>query len=283
MIFSKNFPKKIHGKTLVLASFVFLIPANAMAGFEWNSAPQQASVAPRQDVSTSAPMQDQMMDFSGMETQTAPAAPRAPVISEPLAPVNLAPVPAPMMAKVRPQKSGGLYIDPYPLQSNNASGHIASVKMEQALAEKSGGLNPVQLGGGMTTGVSAKSNMVSTASRVNRGKSIASIGPQSLTPFLGDEPAPLPGYGVGAVERESMRQYAQAVGFGKDLPLALAISQLVPSDFTHRFDGDIDASVMVDWDGGKPWNVVLNDMLRAQNMTSEIKGNVVVIKKTAKI
>ena len=145
-------------------------------------------------------------------------------------------------------------------------------------------MNPVQLGGGMTTGISQKPMRISKQiPLVSRAKSIESISTSSLTPMMGDEPAPLPGYGLDTIEREPLRQYSQAVGFGKNLPLALAISQVIPSDFTHRFDGDISPSAMVDWDGGKPWNVVLNDMLRNENLTAEIDGNVVVIKPMQKI
>lgn len=281
--FKMIFSKKVLMQNMVLCCVVIALPVSAMAGFEWSPAPAQSSVAPSREAVSNPPME--------YDTRTVVAVPRAPVISEPLAPIqdmisgpSVISAPMPQMENKPVRQAGGLYIDPYPLRGERAGNIVDASTMDQALAEKSGSLNPVQLGGGMTTGVNNKRRAVSSTPRVNGGKSIAAIDTQSLTPFIGDEPAPLPGYGLGRVERDdSMRQYAQAVGFGKGLPLALAISQLVPSDFTHRFDGDIDASAMVDWEGGKPWNVVLNDMLRPQNMTAEIQGNVVVIKNTAKI
>lgn len=273
-------------KILTLAIITaILFPISAQAGFEWQPPAKIATpiVAPTPIV---------------QDNETMVAVPRAPVIAQELdAPSFERGAPIPLIQPqqqlavtsqrvVKPTitKTGGLYIDPYPLQNNNALNKITDTRMNQAITEKSRALNPVQLGSGMTTGVRQSQKYVSRPVIVsNQGKSIASIGINSLTPMMGDEPAPLPGYGLGMVEYERTRQYEQAVGFGKNLPLALAISQVIPSAYTHRFDGDISPSAMVDWSGGKPWNVVLNDMLRDENMMADIEGNVVVIKEIAKI
>ncbi len=280
----------IFNKTPTLALIaVLLFPVSVEAGFEWQ--PPAKMVAPQPVI---VPVPVPVASVDGGEVMV--AVPRSPVVAEPLGDTSSSMMGAPTpliqvqpIENIVPQaqavvKSGGLYIDPYPMQNNQTMNRIADAQINQVVTEKSGALNPVQLGGGMTTGVSQKQTYVSRQIPTsNRGKSIASIGINSLTPMMGDEPAPLPGYGLGSVERQPMRQYAQAVGFGKNLPLALAISQVIPSEYTHRFDGDISPSAMVDWDGGKPWNVVLNDMLRDENMTADIEGNVVVIKPSQKI
>ena len=263
------------------------MPISAQAGFQWRPPIEAPASAPV--MSAPSPTTEMAAPEAIMPPQDMMPVPRAPIISEPLMPKNTS---APSFESVRAQpraqaSATGLYIDPYPLRNNQDAGVVSYHNMAQALAEKSGGLNPVQLGGGMTTGVKSTSSRMaaaSDASSMNSGKSSAAFSIDALTPMIGNEPAPLPGYGIGAVERDdSMRQFAQAVGFGSDLPLALAISQVVPSEFTHRFDGNIDTAKNVTWEGGKPWNLVLNDMLRPQNLTADVQGNVVVIKEMARL
>jgi len=270
-----------------------LLPLSSMAlaGFEWTPAKQMVQPAPQPAVQASM-----QMDYSGMNAPQMAPVPLAPVVSEPLdmpqqniatqmRPVPMMPATPVVNAVPQSTKKGGLYIDPYPLQSKQMKAPTSYQEMAKALNVKSGGLNPVQLGGGLNTGAkSSRVAMVAPTGSMGKNKSPATFGTGSLTPMLGnDEPAPLAGYGLNnTVDRQDLRQYSQAVGFGSNLPMALAISQVVPNDYSHRFEGDVDTSVMVDWEGGKPWNLVLNDMLRAKNLMADIQGNVVVIKKIAR-
>lgn len=78
--------------------------------------------------------------------------------------------------------------------------------------------------------------------------------------------------------------YTEAVGFGKDLPLALAVSQIVPPDYTFSFDGQINPGDPVSWEGGRPWDVVLNDTLSGMNASARIdeaKKEVIIAKGAA--
>lgn len=50
-------------------------------------------------------------------------------------------------------------------------------------------------------------------------------------------------------------------GFGSDMPLALALQQIVPADYATSFESGINVGQIVSWDGGKPWDQVVNDML----------------------
>ena len=101
----------------------------------------------------------------------------------------------------------------------------------------------------------------------------------------GAEPAPLAGVADSRVQRMAVdnNNYAQAVGFGRDLPLALALSQVIPSNYTHGFSEGIKTGTTVSWEGGKAWNVVLNDMLRPRNLTAVIQGNQVIIQPMASL
>lgn len=71
--------------------------------------------------------------------------------------------------------------------------------------------------------------------------------------------------------------YAMADGFGRDLPLVMAIRQIVPSQYGFVFDDGIDVSSRVSWQGGRPWDLVLQDTLSPLGMTAAIRGNVVSI------
>lgn len=55
-------------------------------------------------------------------------------------------------------------------------------------------------------------------------------------------------------------EFAEAVGFAKDVPLALALRQVVPADYAFSFEEGVNPGLRVSWNGGKPWNDVVADM-----------------------
>lgn len=72
-------------------------------------------------------------------------------------------------------------------------------------------------------------------------------------------PDPLPP-NVTAPDAGQMRPHAHffiANGFGRDVPLAFAVRQVVPPRVHVSFDDSVDKQARVSWDGGKPWNEVL--------------------------
>ncbi|MBU6235866.1 MAG: TcpQ domain-containing protein [Alphaproteobacteria bacterium] len=71
--------------------------------------------------------------------------------------------------------------------------------------------------------------------------------------------------------------YSVAEGFGRDLPLVMAIRQIVPSSYGFVFDDGIDVNSHVSWQGGKPWDIVLQETLSPLNLGATIRGNVVTI------
>lgn len=71
--------------------------------------------------------------------------------------------------------------------------------------------------------------------------------------------------------------YTDAVGFGRDLPLALALSQVVPPEYSYAFAQDVNVGSTVSWQGGKPWNQVLDDMLGQSGMKAVIQDNQITI------
>jgi hypothetical protein len=72
--------------------------------------------------------------------------------------------------------------------------------------------------------------------------------------------------------------FVEAVGFGHDLPLALALSQVVPPNYSYAFSPDINVGTNVSWQGGKPWNQVLDEMLAPNGMRAVIENNKITIR-----
>lgn len=66
-------------------------------------------------------------------------------------------------------------------------------------------------------------------------------------------------------------------GFGSDLPLVIALQQVVPAGYQYSFASGVNPGVSVSWDGGKVWQHVLADMLSAQSLGYKINNNTVVI------
>ena len=91
--------------------------------------------------------------------------------------------------------------------------------------------------------------------------------------------APISPASQAPASTEASQQFAPAVGFGRDLPLALALSQVVPANYSYAFGQNVDTAANVSWQGGKPWNQVLSDMLAANGMKAVITNNQVVIQK----
>lgn len=75
--------------------------------------------------------------------------------------------------------------------------------------------------------------------------------------------------------------YATAVGFGSDIPLALALGQIVPAEFAYSFASNVNPGLKVSWNGGKPWDVVLNESLESHGLHADVIGTTVVIRNAA--
>jgi hypothetical protein len=64
-------------------------------------------------------------------------------------------------------------------------------------------------------------------------------------------------------------------GFGSDLPLAIALQQIVPAGQQFSFAPGANPGQIVSWSGGKSWQSVLKDALSPHGLGYEIKGSVV--------
>lgn len=81
-----------------------------------------------------------------------------------------------------------------------------------------------------------------------------------------------------SVPPQAQSNLPEAVGFGNDLPLALALSQVIPGDYALFFESAIDSEANVSWQGGKSWDLVLQEMLAPLGLRAVIQPNLVLIR-----
>ena len=68
------------------------------------------------------------------------------------------------------------------------------------------------------------------------------------------------------------------VGFGNDIPLALALQQIAPAGYAFSFGENINPGVKVSWTGGKAWTDVMQDMIAPLGLEASIRGKSIVIR-----
>lgn len=71
--------------------------------------------------------------------------------------------------------------------------------------------------------------------------------------------------------------FSDAVGFAKDVPLALALRQVVPPEYAFSFERGVNPGYRVSWNGGKPWNEVVADMVTPLGYAVRISQKKVII------
>ena len=70
-------------------------------------------------------------------------------------------------------------------------------------------------------------------------------------------------------------QAGLAEGFGKDVPLRVALLQILPPSLTTQFSQGVDAEQVVDWSGGKPWQAVLRDVVQPLHLRATVGASTV--------
>jgi hypothetical protein len=69
-------------------------------------------------------------------------------------------------------------------------------------------------------------------------------------------------------------------GFGSDVPLVLALHQIVPAKYAYSFSENVDIATTLSWDGmGNNWDYVLAKALSEKGMSAYVTGNTLVITK----
>jgi len=82
-------------------------------------------------------------------------------------------------------------------------------------------------------------------------------------------------------EDTASKDFEIVQGFGSDMPLALALRQVVPPQYAFSFDKDVNPGIRVSWNGGKPWDQVARDMLSPVGMDISIQSKTVTVRSLA--
>ena len=68
-----------------------------------------------------------------------------------------------------------------------------------------------------------------------------------------------------------------ALGFGNDIPLRLAMAQIVPPGVTVRYSPGVDPEQIVDWTGGKAWPDVVRSVMSYAHLHAAVAPALVII------
>jgi hypothetical protein len=66
-------------------------------------------------------------------------------------------------------------------------------------------------------------------------------------------------------------------GFAKQVPLAVALRQILPAGYGFSVDPDVDLGVLISFQGGKPWRDTLRDALEPAGLTMHEQGQMVTV------
>ncbi|MDD9900229.1 MAG: TcpQ domain-containing protein [Alphaproteobacteria bacterium] len=66
-------------------------------------------------------------------------------------------------------------------------------------------------------------------------------------------------------------------GFGSELPLVIALRQVVPAEYQMSFSTGVNPGTVVSWQGGKAWQDVLSDMLAPHVLSWRVEGQTVIV------
>ena len=76
--------------------------------------------------------------------------------------------------------------------------------------------------------------------------------------------------------RQPSYAFSEVQGFGRDIPLALALRQVVPPDFSFSFNG-LAPGAPVSWQGGRGWDEILKDVLAEVDAQAALNGNTITL------
>jgi len=85
---------------------------------------------------------------------------------------------------------------------------------------------------------------------------------------------------VNPIKKRRTSHSAKAIearGFGKKVPLAFAVRQIVPAPVKVSFGPGTDTAALVDWQGGRQWPAVLREAVRPLGLRVTVRKNAVSI------
>ncbi len=115
------------------------------------------------------------------------------------------------------------------------------------------------------------------------GSEESSLSVAVVKPVESQKMAPLPHLQTKAQPPAPMapampaQNFAVIEGFGKDMPLALAMRQIVPANYAFSFAQGVNPGQRISWSGGAPWNIVLQKSVESSGLDAQITDQTVVI------
>jgi hypothetical protein len=105
------------------------------------------------------------------------------------------------------------------------------------------------------------------------------IEPVAESDIMGTPPLPVAAVAAPPKNSTENNNTTRVNGFGKDVPLNLALGQIIPPAYRVDFAAGVDQNMLVSWNGnGRPWADVVDQILRTVNLTVGLSGNVITIK-----
>ena len=227
---------------ILLLTFLLFVPSLAHAGFEW--LPPSKNPAPITAPNAQENLQNSAILYPSMDT--------------------------PKQTK----------IDPYPLNNTIKSTPAiptAEAPLQQNMAQTARILTPVQLGNNQSTNASRPlQSHARTTSRVSRYIDTASAGQiPSMAPVTSQS---APAYTQQNFAPNDYSPFKIIDGFGNNIPLHIALSQIIPGEYKTNFSSSVDKGMLISWQGGQPWAKILEDILRENNLSGVIDGDQVLVK-----
>ena len=85
--------------------------------------------------------------------------------------------------------------------------------------------------------------------------------------------------GQGQAVNTAPVNFGVVEGFGSDIPLSLALGQIIPSGFSHFLGDGVNPDQLVSWQGGQPWNMVLDEIALSSGLQARVQNNMVLLEK----
>lgn len=80
-----------------------------------------------------------------------------------------------------------------------------------------------------------------------------------------------------AIKRKVNEKFPPVFGFGSDVPLALALQQIVPANYSYAFGKGVNPGEKVSWQSGERWDDVLIAALDGSSMQARLQGQTIVV------
>lgn len=243
----------------------FLTVTATQAGFEWTPAVPQDPVAPAPVVVGHPPATESLLSplpaMPGEEDMAAPVQPvqempqenvikRRVMMPAPMAADPVRPAPEPMIttSPLMPSDQEVLYTNTPDMR---APSPVATMQDDTDVVVKTRVVMPEDAPDSVPQNVAAESERLTI------------------------NPAPPPSSSDVLMLNDTGEE---VVGFGNDIPLALALQQIAPAGYAFSFGENINPGVKVSWTGGKSWTAVMNDMIAPLDMEARIMGKAIMIR-----